>query len=104
MSVRPKVFSDTPALSGNDGELVSVHVCTEPRRLETVLEALAQLSFPINPEIYHQAAVGYVYGDGHEERKNLTIVEFPAFSEHLTLVREALKNSGLSPERRRTTT
>jgi hypothetical protein len=97
MSVRPHVFPITPSLSGSDGELVSVHVYTEPRRLEKVLEALARLPFPINPQIYHQAGIGYVYGDGREERKNLTIVEFPAFSEQLATVRETLKKTGLPP-------
>ena len=40
MSVRPDFFPATGALSGSEGELVSVHVCVPPRHLEQLLEAL----------------------------------------------------------------
>ncbi|MCP5119055.1 MAG: hypothetical protein GY953_50270 [bacterium] len=74
---------------------MSVRVCVEPRLLEKLLEALSRLSFPINPEIYHQAGVGYVYADGREEVKPATMVEFPAFSGHLEEVREVILGSEL---------
>ena len=58
MSVWPSVPSThSPALRGSDGELVSVSVTVEPRDLEDLLEALAALDFPVNPQIYHDAAV-----------------------------------------------
>ena len=98
MSVRPEIFAAASSLSGRDGELVSVHIRTEPRRVECVLDALTRLPFPTNPEIYHQAVAAYIYGDGREERRNLTIVEFPAFSDQLGMVREALSSAGISPE------
>ena len=38
-------------------------VSVEPRLLEDLLEALSQLQFPINPQIYHDAAVRFLYAD-----------------------------------------
>ncbi len=98
MSVRSNILPDQASLRGRDGELLSIKVRTEPRRLERVLEALASLPFPINPQIYHQGGIAYIYGDGREERKHLTIVEFPAFSDQLELVKKALQRAGLPPE------
>ena len=51
----------------------------EPQRLESLLEALAQVSFPINPQIYHDAALVYRYADGRREGQSATLVEFPAY-------------------------
>jgi hypothetical protein len=84
MSVRPQDAPVPACLTGSEGDLVSVRICEEPRLLEKLLDALASVSFPVNPQIYHQAAVGPV-----------TIVEFPAFSNQLTEVRLALSASGL---------
>ena len=98
MSVRPELAPTSPSLRGSEGELVSVCVCAEPRLLEKLLEALACLPFPINPQIYHQAGIGYVHPDGREEREPATMVEFPAFSEHLDEVRAVIRASGLVPE------
>ena len=67
-------------LSGQEGELVSVSVDVDPRYLETLLEVLAQVTFPINPQIYHGA---------------VTTVEFPAYETRLDEVRRALANRGL---------
>jgi hypothetical protein len=64
-----------PSLSSADGDLVSVSIKVEPRRLEALLESLARTSFPINPQIYHEA---------------VTIVEFPAYGGQLDEVRAAL--------------
>lgn len=97
MSVRSELSPPAQRLSGNEGELVDVQVCVEPRLLEKLLEALAGVSFPINPEIYHQAAMGYVFADGHEELRPTTIVEFPAFSNRLGEIRSALRAGGFDP-------
>ena len=67
-------------LSGSEGELVSVSITVDPRDLEGLLEALAHVDFPINPQIYHGAA---------------TIVEFPAYAGRLPQVRAALAGCGI---------
>ena len=79
MSVWPNSAPPVPGLLGTEGELVSVSVFVEPRRLEELLEALTQVDFPINPQIYHQAA---------------TVVEFPAYAGRIREVRAALARSG----------
>ncbi len=98
MSVRPEFFPVAPSLAGSEGELVNVHVCVSPRHLERLLEILASLSFPINPQIYHQAGLGRVYPDGREQVEHATIVEFPAFSDRLSEVCDALRQGGLPRE------
>ncbi len=97
MSVRPELATANPSLSGSEGELVSIRICVEPRLLEDLLEALARVSFPVNPQIYHQAGIGYVYTDGREEVVAATMVEFPAFSSRLPEVRDVLDASSLPP-------
>ncbi len=62
-----------PALFGLEGELVSLRISVEPRLLEDLLEALARLDFPVNPQLYHQPA-------------HVT-VEFPAYSARVDEVR-----------------
>jgi hypothetical protein len=69
-----------PALFGRDGELVSLTVATEPKLLEELLEALASLDFPVNPQLYHRPAQVFV--------------EFPAYSNQVEQVREALNRQG----------
>jgi hypothetical protein len=69
-----------PALFGREGELISLSIATEPRLLEELLEALASLDFPVNPQLYHRAA---------EVR-----VEFPAYSQQVEQVRETLLREG----------
>jgi len=69
-----------PALFGREGELISLSIATEPRLLEELLEALASLDFPVNPQLYHRAA---------EVR-----VEFPAYSSQVERVRETLHREG----------
>ncbi len=78
------VWLDTqfPTLSSNEGELVSVSVEVEARDLEALLEALARVSFPVNPQIYHDV---------------VTIVEFPAYAQQVGEVREALAAFGFDP-------
>jgi hypothetical protein len=77
--------------------LVSVSIDVDPRRLESLLEALAQTNFPINPQIYHDAAVVYQSADGREETQTVTLVEFPAYEERLDEVRSALNSHGFEP-------
>jgi hypothetical protein len=95
MSTRLDSRSSEPVLSGSEGELVSVDVAVDPRLLERALEALAHLGFPVNPQIYHQAAIGRVFPGGEERLEPVTIVEFPAFSRRLGEVQHALRKFGL---------
>ena len=97
MSVWSGAEPASPALSTGEGDLVSVSINVEPRNLETLLEALAQLDFPINPEIYHDAALVYRYPDGREETDSATLVEFPAYQGRLPQVRSALAVFGFDP-------
>lgn len=82
MSVWPDSDVRSPALRGTEGELVSVRISIEPRLLEQLLEVLARLEFPINPQIYHDAAA--------------TVVEFPAWGGRLGEVRETLRRNGFA--------
>jgi len=74
-----------PALFGREGELISLSIVTEPRLLEELLEALASLDFPVNPQLYHRAT---------EVR-----VEFPAYSLQIEQVRDALRREGFDSEK-----
>jgi hypothetical protein len=69
-----------PALFGREGELISISIATEPKLLEELLEALASLDFPVNPQLYHRPA---------EVR-----VQFPAYSLQLEQVRDTLRRQG----------
>lgn len=95
MSVWPSLVDSRHALAGSEGTLNSIVVHVEPRYLEALLDALAQLSFPINPQIYHDASVEYVYANGRREVEPTTLVEFPAYDNRLQGVREALASYGL---------
>jgi hypothetical protein len=70
------------ALFGREGELISLTVSTEPKHLEDLLEALASLDFPVNPQLYHRPAE--------------VLVEFPAYSSQVEQVRVALSRQGFS--------
>ena len=74
-----RAFSAASSLTGSEGELVSIRVSVEPRALEELLECLAGLAFPVNPEIFHGIP---------------TIVEFPAWETRLYEVRDALRAWG----------
>jgi hypothetical protein len=69
-------LSPEAALFGREGELVSLSIATEPKRLEELLEVLALLDFPINPQLYHRPAQ--------------VLIEFPAYSSQVEQVRAAL--------------
>jgi len=88
MSVWQCTPSATP-LGGREGELVAVSISVSPRDLEALLEGLARVDFPINPQIYHSGA---------EASGPQTIVEFPAYSGGLAQVRAALAAAGFDPE------
>ena len=68
------------ALFGREGELISLSVATDPKLLEDLLEALASLDFPVNPQLYH--------------RPTEVLVEFPAYLSQVERVREALARQG----------
>jgi len=94
MSIRSDVAPSAASLRSAEGELVCVRVTVEPRLLEELLEALAHVPFPINPQIYHHAGIGYLYADGRQEIHPVTLVEFPAYASRLEEVREVLKRRG----------
>jgi hypothetical protein len=71
-------------LSSNEGVLVSVSVDVDARSLESLLDVLSQVTFPINPQIYHGA---------------ITTVEFPAYESRLEEVRRTLRARGFDPKR-----
>jgi hypothetical protein len=98
MSVWPKTPPLVPSLSTAEGALVSVSIHVEPQCLESLLEALAQVSFPINPQIYHDAALIYRYADGREQTESITLVEFPAYEGRLADVRHAVQAYGFAPD------
>ncbi|MEO8595922.1 MAG: hypothetical protein ABI759_21555 [Candidatus Solibacter sp.] len=98
MSVWPKTLPESPSLSTCEGALVSVSIHVEPQSLESLLEALAQVSFPINPQIYHDAAMVYRYADGHRESQSATLVEFPAYEARLNEVRATLQAYAFPPD------
>lgn len=79
MGFRSDPSSELHSLSGSEGELVSVRVSVEPRLLEDLLESLAAVSFPINPQIFHGLP---------------TVVEFPAYELRLQKLRLLLRQSG----------
>jgi hypothetical protein len=63
-----------------------------------MLEALALVDFPINPQIYHDAAMVYRYADGRQETEALTLVEFPAYEGRVAEVRRAIEAYGFDAE------
>jgi hypothetical protein len=97
MSVWPGEQACRASLEGSEGTLVCVSISVDPRYLESLLEALALVDFPINPQIYHDAAWIYRYADGHEELESTTLVEFPAYAERLDEVRRSLEAHGFDP-------
>jgi hypothetical protein len=68
------------ALFGREGELISLSIATDPKLLEDLLEVLASLDFPVNPQLYH--------------RPTEVLVEFPAYSSQIARVRDTLMRQG----------
>jgi len=73
-----------PGLFSLEGELVSLRIAVDPKHLEDLLEALALLDFPVNPQLYH--------------RPGQVTVEFPAYSARLVEVSDAIRSHGFNPE------
>jgi len=71
-------------LSGSEGELVSIRIRVAARSLEELLEALSEISFPINPQLRHTSPD--------------TVVEFPAYVGRLGEVRAVLARRGFSDD------
>jgi len=96
MSVWPNVQPTDAflALSGREGELLAIFVDVAARDLEDLLEALAQLDFPVNPQIFHDAAVVYLLADGSQSEMPTTLVEFPAYGSSVPHIRELLNAYG----------
>jgi hypothetical protein len=97
MSVWPVTLPAGPWLGGSEGALVSISISVNPRFLESLLEALAQAPFPVNPQIYHDAAMVYCYADGREEAEDTTLVEFPAYAARVDELRGVLEAYGFDP-------
>jgi hypothetical protein len=97
MSVWPVTLPAGPLLGGSEGALVSISIHVDPRFLESLLEALAQAPFPVNPQIYHDAAIVYCYAGGREEAEETTLVEFPAYAGWVDELRGALQSYGFDP-------
>lgn len=84
MSIWPASQGTAPSLFGSEGELVLIQISVEPRLLEGLLDVLARLNFPVNPELHH--------------KPNSVTVEFPAYSGKLEEVRKLLKLYDFDPE------
>jgi hypothetical protein len=87
-------FATGYSLSSNEGVLVSIAIRVEPRRLEALLEALAQVAFPINPQIYHEAEIDLCDANGRKFSEVTTLVEFPAYLARIEDVLRALELNG----------
>jgi hypothetical protein len=75
-----------PLLRGAEGELLSLRITVEPHLLERLLETLARLEFPVNPQICHDVSEG--------PGRRAAAVEFPAWAGRLAEVRAALRRAG----------
>jgi len=87
VNVRPETShgGGHPALVGSEGELDSVSIAVDVRLLEQLLEALAGLPFPVNPQIHHN------------DTRHATTVEFPAYASRLAEIRRAVAGRGFDP-------
>jgi hypothetical protein len=81
-------------LATSEGALISISIAVQPRNLESLLEALAEVAFPVNPGIFHDAAIVTRYSDGRKEIQSTTLVEFPAYEGRVDEVRRALERCG----------
>jgi hypothetical protein len=90
--------AQNPSLSSREGDLVSIAIDVDARYLEPLLEALANVGFPINPQIYHDAVIRHLYPDGRQFDRPVTLVEFPAYAGRVDEVRRALGSHGFKPD------
>jgi hypothetical protein len=81
MSVWHNPAAAVSSLLGLEGELVVASITVEPHEIEELLDALAHVPFPVNPQIYHQRGV----------------VEFPAYAQRVPDVRATLAAFGFDP-------
>jgi hypothetical protein len=72
------------SIRGLEGDLVSVRILTDPRRLEDLLEALATADFPVNPQLYHQLS--------------RVVVEFPAYACQIDRLKRLISASGFEED------
>lgn len=82
MSVSSDTRDTAAPLSSPFGDLISLRIAVDPKALEDLLETLAELPFPVNPQIHQQPVA----------------VEFPAYQSWLGEVRGALRRAGFGPE------
>ncbi len=80
----PQRETAAPHLLGAQGALVELRIPVEPRLLEDLIEALASLDFPVNPQLLHHPG--------------LVFVEFPAYADHVPAVRRLLRDVGFDPD------
>ena len=67
-------------IRGSEGDLVSVRIVIDPRRLEDLLETLASADFPVNPQLYHYPP--------------RVVVEFPAYASQIDCIRQLVSANG----------
>jgi hypothetical protein len=91
MSVWSTAVPASLPLLGTEGALVSVSISVEPPRLEALLDALAHLDFPINPQIFHDAGPCT-----RPAAMPVARVEFPAYEKRLPEIRGLLEACGFS--------
>ncbi len=77
-------MNDRFSLSDTLENLVVARVVVEPRHLEELLEGLAGLDFPVNPELQH--------------RTGSVIVEFPAYAGHVEEIRNTIRRLGFDTQ------
>jgi hypothetical protein len=98
MSVWPDTVARASSLVSSEGALVLVTIPVQPRLLESLLDTLAEVDFPVNPQIYHDGAIVYLLADGSERTEPATLVEFPAYASRLPGLRLALARRGFNPD------
>lgn len=69
-------------LSTGAGELLQITVEAEAHELEPLLDALARLPFPVNPQIHHPVEAGAPLK-----------VEFPAYASQIGAARDAVQRA-----------
>jgi hypothetical protein len=61
-----------------------VRILTDPRRLEDLLEALATVEFPVNPQLYHNLS--------------RVLVEFPAYACQIDRLKRLVSANGFEED------
>lgn len=87
MSARTERGSGT-SLYGPDGRLITIRISVDAHLLEQVLELLAELPFPINPQLRHD----YGRVSGHPS----SVVEFPAYEGWVAEIQRAVDSDELT--------